>query len=105
MEKVRYLRGGEDRKSRNSSKINDGLVAKQWTDARVAFINVRLVASDGVVVRIANSVLDKMHLLENFIEGNDIILVPWPGQQLTDTFVIDDPPRILGILEAHIEGR
>lgn len=101
---VQYLRGGEDRPPRKSSKIRSGLIADRWTQARVPFIMIRQVAMDGVLVRIANSVLDKIHLLDNYIQGNDIILVPWPGKQVTDVFVIDDPDRIQNILDLHAEG-
>ncbi len=104
---VGYLRGGESRGARRSSQLPSHVIANSWTSVKVPLINIHTTQTPegGAVtgVMIANSVPDKITLLKEYDPEAEVFIVPWPGRNTTDTFLIDDVPRILSIFEKHEE--
>jgi hypothetical protein len=104
---VFYLRGGETRPPRKSSDVKSHIIASAWVSVKVPFISIwSMVSPAGNLVdniKIANSVPDKIALLEQHSPEESLLLVPWPGRNTTDTIVVDDVQRILSILDRHEE--
>ncbi len=95
---VFYSRGLKKRQPRKSSDVR--------TRFPIVDTRVPLMLITPWEVIIANGANDKVELLKQFSpeDTNQILLASWPGKQLTDTFVIDDPEPLLKTLALAKEG-
>ncbi len=104
---VFYLRGGEDKEPRKQSTTIEKKNPIPLEDLRIPLISIYIDEDALLQVRIANSVDDKLKLLEGGLGQedlyDDILLVAWPGRTRQDVFVIDSPEEAIKYLSTKEE--